>query len=173
MSNYRAQLTGRVLCAAAGLWLARRHRVELLRRPRGRWCGALLALVVPATTALVSARGRRRLQWQRRDAAAEGVVAAWVISGALAEELLWRLPPLLSRHRAGYTAASALTFAALHIRRDGRDSAAGHLGLAMAWSVSAARDRSIFWPTVGHILYNYAALSITAPGTEQARASCG
>lgn len=173
MSSYRAGLTGRTLCAAAGVWLTGRHRRDLLRRPHGRRCGPALALVVPAALALAPARGRRGLRWQRRDPAAEVVVAAWVISGALAEELIWRVPPLLTRHRVGYSAASALAFAALHIRRDGRASAPGHLALAAAWSASAVRDRTVFWPTVGHVLYNYLALSVTAPESEQRRVSTG
>ncbi len=167
MTGYRAELTGRVLCASVATGLLHRYRAQLLRRPVARWRGAALAVGVPVALVCSSLGGRGRLHWQRRGVAAEAVVAGYVISGAVAEELLWRAPPLLLTRRGLSATSSALVFAALHVRRDGPDSAAGHLVLTGAWSIAAALDRTVFWPVVGHVLYNYLALSLTVPASER------
>jgi membrane protease YdiL (CAAX protease family) len=94
------------------------------------------------------------------------MLAGYVITGALAEELLWRQPltyPLPRRIRLAMAAISGSGFVLAHLPRDGREAAAIHTINTSSWTAAAIAGRSIRWPMISHCVYNWLSLTVAPP----------
>jgi hypothetical protein len=99
-------------------------------------------------------------------AAGKLLLAAYVGSGAILEELAWRaclVWPMRRGVRGCLMAGGAYGFAAVHVRRDGPGSAPVHLLNTLAWTACAACGGRMRWPVTSHFLYNWIAITRRPP----------
>lgn len=89
----------------------------------------------------------------------------------MTEEVLWRWPLLRTGRRAGPAAVGGIiAFAAMHAARDGVRGGGVQLLNATGWTLATLANRSIFWPVVGHTLFNFTARTLAPAGPAATRA---
>jgi hypothetical protein len=155
--RFAARLTG-----AAALLLTHvlvRHRSSGADLP----ClvSARAAAAAPAVFAALATR-HAPVRAVPPSAAGKLMLATYLGSGALVEELTWRAPlvwPAPRRVRGCIMAGGVVGFIALHVERDGARSATVHLANTLAWTAAAARGGQMRWPVAGHFVYNWIAVT--------------
>ncbi|SHG04522.1 CAAX protease self-immunity [Jatrophihabitans endophyticus] len=164
-ARFLARLVSRVL-AAAVLTVAhrrrRRHRGGEPAGPARRGGAYLLALTAPGVAVARVAGGAR---WTLPAPSPQGLtlLALWVGSGALVEELLWRAPLTLLApgwRRRALAAASGAGFFAAHVRRDGMAATMVHAPNTVSWTAAALLARRVHPSLVAHLGYNAVALGL-------------
>lgn len=176
MAPLQQRIAAAAVLGVAYLTVRRRYGVEpsrhhLHRCRDGRASRAARGASAALAGPLLAISGRvvgDSTRWQQPPSAAGRLMlAGYLGSGALVEELLWRSPLTVLRGRTSRAIASLLSAAGflwLHLRRDGAGSAPAHLLTTASWTASTLLALQLRWPVLSHTLYNYAAVSLRPVG---------
>lgn len=152
----RRAIAAAALCAAYRLRATGRPKARRAR-PARQLQAAVAALTGPALAIGVAAV-RSGVRWQPpTSAAARTILVAYLASGAVVEELIWRGPLLLpggTARRAAIAVLGGCGFVGAHLRRDGLDGARVHALTTSAWTCATLLGGRLRWPILGHTLYN-------------------
>jgi membrane protease YdiL (CAAX protease family) len=133
------------------------------RSMRRTVAGAALAFAGPAVVTASQLRGRSTVLAPPPSPLGKSMLAGYLLTGVLAEELLWRkilTYPLRAVPSSILAAVSSVGFVLAHLPRDGRRGAAIHTANTMSWTASALTTRSLRWSVLSHWAYNWLALSL-------------
>jgi membrane protease YdiL (CAAX protease family) len=125
--------------------------------------GAALAFAGPVVVTASQLRRRPTVLAPPPSPLGKSMLAGYLLTGVLAEELLWRkilTYPVPAVPRSILAAVSSVGFVLAHLRRDGRRSAAIHTANTVSWTASALATRSLRWSVLSHWAYNWLAVSL-------------